>query len=73
MGIENEDLEASNRSSTCAEKLEVFLKEENNLKVFRYASIMEATNDFSSENKLGQGGFGLVYKVTFLFFVCVMV
>jgi len=71
MGIENEDLEASNRSSY-AEKLEVFLKDEHD-KVFSYASIVEATNDFSSENKLGQGGFGPVYKVTFLFFVCVMV
>ncbi|XP_027910079.1 G-type lectin S-receptor-like serine/threonine-protein kinase CES101 [Vigna unguiculata] len=61
MGIENEDLEASSTSS-CAEKLEVVLKEEHDLKVFKYASIMEATNDFSSENKLGQGGFGPVYK-----------
>lgn len=68
MGIENEDLEASSTSS-CAEKLEVVLKEEHDLKVFKYASIMEATNDFSSENKLGQGGFGPVYKVTILFFL----
>ncbi|KAI3703556.1 hypothetical protein L1987_73712 [Smallanthus sonchifolius] len=27
-----------------------------------FASIMTATNDFSAENKLGQGGFGPVYK-----------
>ncbi|KAK7342875.1 hypothetical protein VNO80_25833 [Phaseolus coccineus] len=60
MGIENDDLEASNTSS-CPEKLEVFLKDEHD-KVFSYASIVEATNDFSSENKLGQGGFGPVYK-----------
>ncbi|KAK7257022.1 hypothetical protein RIF29_30699 [Crotalaria pallida] len=32
------------------------------LKVFNYALVMEATNNFSSENKLGQGGFGPVYK-----------
>ncbi|KAI4323223.1 hypothetical protein L6164_022846 [Bauhinia variegata] len=33
-----------------------------NLRLFSYASITEATNDFSSENKLGEGGFGPVYK-----------
>ncbi|GKA97841.1 G-type lectin S-receptor-like serine/threonine-protein kinase [Tanacetum coccineum] len=32
------------------------------LLVFSVASIMAATNDFSVENKLGQGGFGPVYK-----------
>ncbi|KAL8209961.1 hypothetical protein R6Q57_006693 [Mikania cordata] len=30
--------------------------------VFSFADILTATNDFSSENKLGQGGFGPVYK-----------
>ncbi|XVF32176.1 hypothetical protein REPUB_Repub17cG0059300 [Reevesia pubescens] len=34
----------------------------HDLKVFPFASIMAATNDFSSENKLGEGGFGPVYK-----------
>ena len=33
------------------------------LLIFSFASIMAATNDFSVENKLGQGGFGPVYKV----------
>ncbi|KAI7730616.1 hypothetical protein M8C21_009111, partial [Ambrosia artemisiifolia] len=32
------------------------------LLLFSFASIMTATNDFSPENKLGQGGFGPVYK-----------
>ncbi|KAK9281944.1 hypothetical protein L1049_004853 [Liquidambar formosana] len=32
------------------------------VKVFSFASIMAATDNFSSENKLGQGGFGPVYK-----------
>ncbi|KAG5001083.1 hypothetical protein JHK87_022155 [Glycine soja] len=61
MEIENQDLAASGRSSS-TDKLEVYLKEEHDLKLFSYASIIEATNDFSSENKLGQGGFGVVYK-----------
>ncbi|CAD6265278.1 unnamed protein product [Miscanthus lutarioriparius] len=29
---------------------------------FNYSQVLDATNDFSVENKLGQGGFGLVYK-----------
>ncbi|XP_022977358.1 putative receptor-like protein kinase At4g00960 isoform X2 [Cucurbita maxima] len=29
---------------------------------FDFGSIKDATNDFASENKLGQGGFGVVYK-----------
>ncbi|XP_050106253.1 G-type lectin S-receptor-like serine/threonine-protein kinase CES101 isoform X4 [Malus sylvestris] len=32
------------------------------LSVFSYASVMAATCNFSPENKLGQGGFGPVYK-----------
>ncbi|KAK7405404.1 hypothetical protein VNO78_06673 [Psophocarpus tetragonolobus] len=36
--------------------------EKGHLKVFNYASIMIATNGFSAENKIGQGGFGDVYK-----------
>ena len=30
---------------------------------FNYSQVLDATNDFSVENKLGQGGFGPVYKV----------
>ncbi|KAH6784761.1 hypothetical protein C2S52_009720 [Perilla frutescens var. hirtella] len=32
------------------------------LPVFSYASVSAATNNFSPENKLGEGGFGPVYK-----------
>jgi len=38
-------------------------KKGHGLKVFDYTLVVEATNGFSSENKLGQGGFGPVYKV----------
>ncbi|CAN6540644.1 unnamed protein product [Malus baccata var. baccata] len=36
-----------------------------NMKVYCFSSLKAATNNFSSENKLGEGGFGPVYKVTF--------
>lgn len=35
------------------------------LVVFSYLTIKKATNNFSRENKLGEGGFGAVYKVAF--------
>ena len=31
---------------------------------YNFETIRAATDDFSDENKLGQGGFGAVYKVT---------
>nr|XP_034899817.1 G-type lectin S-receptor-like serine/threonine-protein kinase SD1-13 [Populus alba] len=34
----------------------------HNLKVYSASTIMAATNSFSADNKLGQGGFGPVYK-----------
>ncbi|AET02783.1 cysteine-rich RLK (receptor-like kinase) protein [Medicago truncatula] len=34
----------------------------HDIKVFNFISILEATMDFSPENKLGQGGYGPVYK-----------
>ncbi|KAL6555020.1 hypothetical protein OROGR_006278 [Orobanche gracilis] len=33
---------------------------------FSFDTIRDATNDFSDANKLGQGGFGIVYRVGFL-------
>jgi hypothetical protein len=30
---------------------------------FNFDTIRDATNDFVESNKLGQGGFGIVYKV----------
>lgn len=43
---------------------EVKLKE---LHVFQLQMLSNATGNFDSVNKLGQGGFGLVYKVYFIF------
>lgn len=36
------------------------------LQVFSYADVDKATSKFAFENKLGEGGYGLVYKVNFL-------
>ena len=35
---------------------------------FGLATIEAATNNFSDDNKLGEGGFGAVYKVNYWFF-----
>lgn len=37
--------------------------ETGDLVVFSFADIVTSTNNFIDENKLGQGGFGPVYKV----------
>ncbi|XP_014492351.1 G-type lectin S-receptor-like serine/threonine-protein kinase At1g67520 isoform X3 [Vigna radiata var. radiata] len=46
------------------EDFENDLKKGHGLKVFDYALVLAASNGFSYENKLGQGGFGPVYKGT---------
>lgn len=38
---------------------------DSNLQEFSYTTIKAATQKFSSDNKLGEGGYGPVYKVTF--------
>ncbi|KAL6334874.1 hypothetical protein AAG906_023679 [Vitis piasezkii] len=43
-------------------KLENDRKKSNELQLFSFRSIATATNNFSIENKLGEGGFGPVYK-----------
>ncbi|XP_031284791.1 putative cysteine-rich receptor-like protein kinase 16 [Pistacia vera] len=45
--------------STAAEKLN---NDANKLQVFSFTTIKAATNSFSSNNKLGEGGYGPVYK-----------
>lgn len=39
-------------------------KDDPNLKLFDLHTIACATDNFSVNNKLGQGGYGPVYKVT---------
>ena len=38
--------------------------------MFDLVTIAEATNDFSENNKLGEGGFGPVYMVIILIYLC---
>lgn len=40
----------------------------SDLKFFSFPSIIAATRNFSSDNKLGEGGFGPVYKVQYMLF-----
>lgn len=44
---------------------ESFDSETRNLQAFSFAKLKAATSNFSIENKLGEGGFGPVYKVKF--------
>lgn len=36
-----------------------------NMRCYTYKDLQFATQDFRPENKIGQGGFGSVYKVNF--------
>ena len=42
------------------------------LPLFSYESVLAATNNFSTVNRLGEGGFGPVYKVRYIFLMNVL-
>lgn len=42
-------------------------KDQIELKRYNFQTVVAATNNFSTTNKLGEGGFGPVYKVFFCF------
>jgi hypothetical protein len=44
-------------------------KKDAELPLFSYESVSAATENFSTANKLGEGGFGPVYKVRHLLFL----
>ncbi|KAL3620652.1 hypothetical protein CASFOL_035564 [Castilleja foliolosa] len=53
----------TNRTEAVAdEPISGYLGEEKDLPFFNLSTISKATNQFSNENKLGEGGFGPVYK-----------
>ncbi|XP_019430588.1 PREDICTED: G-type lectin S-receptor-like serine/threonine-protein kinase CES101 [Lupinus angustifolius] len=53
---------ADSDGSTGVKDLEDNFSKGHDFKVFSYASVKEATTNFSSKNQLGEGGFGPVYK-----------
>jgi hypothetical protein len=55
-----EGVYTSNREQTSEKNMD-----DLELPFFDFNTITMATNNFSEENKLGQGGFGIVYKVCF--------
>ncbi|GLT63603.1 hypothetical protein SLA2020_361580 [Shorea laevis] len=58
------ELEGSDAPSISFGKPKRHKKDRNELHVFSFESMVSATNYFSTANKLGEGGFGPVYKGT---------
>ncbi|GLU14531.1 hypothetical protein SLE2022_310930 [Rubroshorea leprosula] len=56
------ELEGGEAASISSGKPKSHKKDRNEIHVFSFESIVYATNYFSTENKLGEGGFGPVYK-----------
>ena len=57
---DNESRRSTNRKARTHEKDQSISQE---LKIFEFQTIVVATSNFSIINKLGEGGFGSVYKV----------
>jgi hypothetical protein len=51
-----------NKDSDIADKGAKIKRKEVKLPLFSFASVSMATDNFSDTNKLGEGGFGPVYK-----------
>jgi hypothetical protein len=47
-------------------------KKDAELPLFGYESVLATTNNLSTMNKLGEGGFGPVYKVRYIFLMNVL-
>ncbi|KAF7112204.1 hypothetical protein RHSIM_RhsimUnG0256500 [Rhododendron simsii] len=59
------DISTSTGAADCKCSSRTGKKKEVDLPLFSFASVSAATDNFSDENKLGEGGFGPVYKVRF--------
>lgn len=68
----NTELHAINDGTNTKENLKKIGEKDVELPLFSYESVSAATNNFSAMNKLGEGGFGPVYKVRFIFLMNVL-
>jgi hypothetical protein len=60
---EDDSLSTSYLQENQDTNLELILNPSAEYRVFDLVTLRNATNNFSDKNKLGQGGFGPVYKV----------
>lgn len=58
----SEQSERISQSSCPARIPELYEERAHNLRVFRFSELKQATNNFSRLLKIGEGGFGCVYK-----------
>ncbi|KAA8522901.1 hypothetical protein F0562_009324 [Nyssa sinensis] len=66
--LRSKDTDKESRSKLGTDMADAGSTNAPNLKIFGFADIEVATNMFSFESKLGEGGYGPVYKVIFTFF-----
>ncbi|GAB2273725.1 Probable serine/threonine-protein kinase pbl19 [Dionaea muscipula] len=60
----NRETKSANSASSSRTIPDLYREREHNLRVFSYSELREATNDFNRLLRIGQGGFGTVYKGT---------
>ncbi|GAB4857732.1 Probable serine/threonine-protein kinase pbl19 [Ancistrocladus abbreviatus] len=58
----NRATKSANSASSSRSIPELYKEKEQNLRVFTYSELREATNDFNRMLRIGEGGFGTVYK-----------